>query len=119
MFVTPGLQAVGDDARVRQILRNLLTNAVRYGGPNVAIEAIPDGDGVAITVTDDGDGVPEEAWERIFEPYQRGHETPGLPGSVGIGLAISRQLASLMGGDLTYRFEDGLSLFRLTLRGAA
>ena len=56
--------------------------------------------------------------EQIFEPYHRVHETPGLPGSVGIGLTISRQLARLMDGSLDYRVEGGRSRFRLQLLAA-
>ena len=54
-------------------------------------------------------------WERIFEPYQRAHDRYGQPASVGIGLTISRYLARLMGGDLTYSYVDGWSTFEFTL----
>jgi signal transduction histidine kinase len=106
---------IGDPARVRQILRNLLTNAERYGGPNVSIH-VGEADGwVCIAVADDGSGLPGKEWERIFEPYQRAHLNPGQPESVGIGLTISRQLAELMGGSLRYSREQGRSVFRLCL----
>jgi signal transduction histidine kinase len=52
---------------------------------------------------------------RIFEPYQRAHQTTGLQESIGLGLAVSRQLAHLMSGDLTCRHEQGHSVFELSL----
>ena len=106
---------IGDPARVRQILRNLLTNAERYGGPNVRIDVSEIDGWVCIAVADDGAGLPGREWERIFEPYQRAHLNPGQPESVGIGLTISRQLAELMGGSLGYSREQGRSVFRLCL----
>jgi signal transduction histidine kinase len=110
------VRAVGDPARVRQIVRNLLTNAERYGGSLVTINITKVDDRVLVAVADDGPGLPRHEWDKIFEPYHRGHQTPGRPGSVGIGLAISRQLAELMGGTLTYKREETRSLFLLSLR---
>jgi signal transduction histidine kinase len=110
------VRAVGDPARVRQIVRNLLTNAERYGGSAVTINIATVDDRVLVGVADDGPGLPRHEWEKIFEPYHRGHQSPGRPGSVGIGLAISRQLAELMGGSLVYRHERGRSVFLLSLR---
>ncbi|MGH8915906.1 MAG: ATP-binding protein [Acidimicrobiia bacterium] len=112
------VRANGDPARVRQIVRNLLTNAERYGGSDVAISVKQSEGQVLVTVTDDGPGLPKREWEKIFEPYHRWHDSPGRPGSVGIGLAISRQLAGLMGGTLRYRHEEGVSSFVLALRPA-
>ena len=107
--------ARGDAGRLRQIIRNLLTNAERYGGDDVAIE-VRDADGViAVEVSDDGPGVPDGMAEQIFEPYRRGHDASTTPDSVGIGLAICRQFADLMGGSLTYRRSGDRSRFVLTL----
>ena len=110
--------ALADPARVRQILRNLLTNAERYGGPivTVAIHARPDW--VDIDVIDDGPGLPEDQWDSIFELYHRAHSDDNRPESMGIGLAISRQLAELMDGSLRYSRENGASVFRLRLPAA-
>src|SRR5690606_34074236 len=102
-----------DPMRCRQIVRNLITNAVRYGGPNVHVEVDTDEHDVVIAVRDDGDGVPPEDVEAIFEAYVRSRAF--VPGSVGIGLAVSRKLAGLMGGTLEYRRHDGLTEFRLVL----
>lgn len=110
--------AMADPTRVRQILRNLLTNAERYGGDLVTVVVAGSGGSLFVDVMDDGDGLPGEDWERIFQPYESAHLSTGRPGSVGIGLAISRQLAELMGGSLEYRYQRGRSVFRLKLRSA-
>lgn len=115
---TESHMVVGDPARVRQILRNLLTNAQRYGGPDVAVEISSRNGEVSLDVSDDGPPLPPTEWERIFEPYTRAHEPENQTGSVGIGLAISRQLAELMGGSLVYAREDNRSVFRLHLQAA-
>lgn len=94
--------ALADPQRVRQILRNLITNAVRYGGPNVVIEIGHDTERATVSVSDDGEGIAEDARATIFEPYTRAHHRPGVTESLGLGLAISRELARLMGGDLNY-----------------
>ena len=109
------LVATADPARVRQILRNLLTNSERYGGPDVSVQLSGDESWIDVDVTDDGEGIPQEKWESIFQLYQRGHDDVGRHESMGIGLAVSRQLAELMGGSLTYCREDGRSVFRLRI----
>ena len=96
-------------------LRNLLTNAERHGGPHV-VATISSGHGqTELTVRDDGQGIAADRRDRIFEPYEHGHGRSGMTQSIGIGLAVSRQLAGLMKGDLTYRFERGWNVFALTL----
>lgn len=107
--------AIADPARVRQILRNLLTNAERYGGPNVTVSIRVAPERVDIDVIDDGAGVPEDQWESIFELYHRAHQSDANHDSIGIGLAVSRQLAELMSGSLHYSREGGKSVFRLRL----
>lgn len=116
-FQWPGatVTAIADPARVRQILRNLLTNAERYGGPTVIVGIRARPEWVEIDVVDDGPGLPEEQWESIFELYHRAHSDDSRPESMGIGLAISRQLAELMDGSLHYSRENGSSVFRLRL----
>jgi len=110
--------AYADPNRVRQILRNLVLNALRYGGEHVRIGTHRASGAVAITVADDGPGIPDEARERVFEAYQQAHRAPGLTASIGIGLTVSRRLARLMGGDLTYRYENGKAVFELALPAA-
>jgi signal transduction histidine kinase/PAS domain-containing protein len=110
----PG-KAWADPTRTRQIIRNLLTNAIRYGGDKVVAEASSSGDFTVLSVRDNGPGLPQTEWERIFEPYQRAHDVPTQTGSIGLGLTVSRQLARLMGGNLTYRSAAEESIFELTL----
>ena len=105
----------GDPTRTRQIIRNLITNAVRYGGDRVVIEAVEGDEDTVLTVTDDGPGLDQPHWETIFEPYQRAHEPTTQPASIGLGLTVSRQLARMMGGDLTYEWDDRGSVFSLLL----
>lgn len=113
-----GVKALGDPARIRQILRNLVTNAVRYGGDRIRIDFYHR-DGLArVAVSDDGPGIPIGQADRIFDSYQRAHDSPGVTPSLGLGLTISRRLARLMGGDLTYRREEGWSVFELALPAA-
>ncbi|NOX23871.1 MAG: PAS domain S-box protein [Actinobacteria bacterium] len=107
--------AWADPSRVRQILRNLCTNAARYGGESIEVETFTDGPLARAVVRDNGPGISEDQWERIFDPYCRVHESPGQPGSIGLGLTVSRTLARLMGGDLTYRYENERSVLELTL----
>ena len=110
--------AVGDCARVRQILRNLMSNAERYGGSHRLMTVEVDGVWVRISVCDDGAPLAIETIERIFDRYYRGRHRSGRPGSVGIGLTISRELARLMHGDLTYRHDGTWSRLELTLPAA-
>jgi two-component system sensor histidine kinase MtrB len=110
-----GVLALADATRVRQIIRNLVTNAVRYGGQIIDLAAIRRNGSVVVTVTDDGPGVPEERRESIFEPYERAHTANSQPASVGLGLTVSRQLARLMGGDLIYRSGSRGSSFELSI----
>lgn len=109
-------QVHADASRVRQVLRNLLTNADRYGGPRRRVLAGDVHDRVWIEVRDDGEGVPDAMSDQIFEPYTTAHE--GISGSIGLGLSVARQLASMMGGSLTYRRDNGETVFRLELPSA-
>ncbi len=106
-------QVAADPRRVRQIFRNLLTNAVRYGGPRVRALTGTAGSLAWIEIRDNGDGVPPEQAAQIFEPYSTG--TNGVQGSVGLGLAVARQLAELMDGSLSYERNGSESVFKLAL----
>lgn len=112
------VMAMADSGRYRQVVRNLLTNARRYGGDSVVLEVGSGSDHAFIVVRDDGPGVPQERWELIFEPYER-TQSRSTPGSVGLGLTVSRQLCRLMGGDLTYRYRGGWSEFTVQVPPAA
>lgn len=107
--------AFADGVRFRQVLRNLLTNARRYGGDHVHVEAGTRGALVTVTVVDDGGGVPDDRIEAIFEPYERAHAEPTQPGSVGLGLSVARQLTRMMGGDLSYARVDETTRFEMSV----
>ena len=104
-----------DPGRLRQVIRNLVTNAVRYGGSNLKVRASQGPEMTTVSLADDGTGVAPEDVDRIFLPYVRSQAGPALPGSMGLGLAVARKLCQLMEGDLTYRRDDGWSVFELTL----
>ena len=100
---TGDAKAWADPLRVRQIMRNLVTNAIKYGGDQVVVAVRGgDDDRVKVVVSDNGHGVPEREAGLIFERYYRSAQSPTQPGSVGIGLAVSRQLAEMMQGTLDY-----------------
>lgn len=108
-------RAIGDPDRSRQIIRNLVSNAIRYGGGDIRVEVSSDDEHVSVRVSDAGAAIPPDDRERIFEAYQRAHDAKGVTGSIGLGLAISRQLARLMDGDVTYDHDGLRSVFELKL----
>ena len=108
-------RVVSDPLRLRQIVRNLLTNAIRNGGDRISVRTYMTDDGGHIEVSDDGAGFEAEDAERIFAPYGRAKRTDLATGSIGLGLTVSRQLARLMGGDLVAMRQNGLTTFRLSL----
>jgi signal transduction histidine kinase len=109
------LRAVGDPGRVRQILRNLINNACRYGGPRIEVTIDTVDNVIRLDVADNGPPIPPDMQQRIFEPYQRAHPTGSQPDSVGIGLSIARTLARLMDGDVSYHRRDNWNVFELSL----
>ena len=122
-----GLSAWGDEQRVRQILVNLLANAIKFTEPRGDdpghvtvsagaakepaddVKASGDGPWVYIRVEDTGRGIRPEQQRAVFEPFVQGDMTLTREhGGTGLGLAISRRLARLMGGDLTVDSEPEL-----------
>jgi PAS domain S-box-containing protein len=117
--VAPGLTLSADEDKSRQILLNLLANALKFTPPGGAIivSAAATPTSACIAVRDTGIGVPEPLLEQIFQPFvQAKRALRSRDGGVGLGLAISRQLARAMGGDLTVASPPGQgSTFTLTL----
>lgn len=109
------VQAWADPLRVRQVMRNLVTNAIRYGGDRIVV-GVRAHEGLAqVVVADNGPGVPTHESDLIFERYYRSDHSETQPGSVGIGLAVSRQLAEMMEGTLDYVRGSGQHRFELSL----
>jgi PAS domain S-box-containing protein len=109
---------LGDPLRIRQILINLLSNAIKFtheGG--VVLQLTQEEDQLHFVVEDTGMGLHPEMHERVFSPFEQADgSTSRRFGGTGLGLSISRQLARLMGGDLTLRSQLGQgATFTLTL----
>jgi signal transduction histidine kinase/CheY-like chemotaxis protein len=102
--------ALGDSARVRQILNNLVGNAVKYTvRGRIEIRAsLPEPRRIRVEVADSGPGLTAAELERAFEPFTRVERTgAGIPGA-GLGLSLSRQLAALMNGRLEAESAPGV-----------
>jgi PAS domain S-box-containing protein len=114
------LRVRADAEKVRQVLLNLLGNALKFTDPGGAVTVEcqeHDARTVAVVVGDTGYGIPADRLEMIFDPFvQVGRQLSSANEGVGLGLAISRELARGMGGDLTVRSVVGEgSSFTLTL----
>ncbi len=98
-----------DEKRLRQILINLLSNAIKYtqqGGATLTVRYRSQT--AAIEVRDTGIGIPPEDLERIFEPFERGSAPDAaLQPGIGLGLAITRVLTRILGGEVTVTSETG------------
>lgn len=109
-----GLSAYGDPGRLRQVLLNMLSNAVKFtetGEIEAALLVRPLGEPfveVEFSVRDTGIGITSEQGARLFEPFaQADGSTTRRYGGTGLGLAISKSLAELMGGEFGYESEPG------------
>jgi signal transduction histidine kinase len=117
--VEPGVVRT-DRLRFRQLLRNLLSNARKYGGENIRVEGRVEGRTYLCAVIDDGPGVPTEIEDRLFERFvHQGHQT-ATKDSVGLGLSIVHALAQGMGGSVSYERlnEETHFILRLPLASA-
>lgn len=119
----PELLVRADRDRLQRILLNLLTNAAKFtpNGGQVSVGCTVVADRAAIRVADTGRGIPEEMLERVFQPFvQVEAGDAGREHGMGLGLAIGRELARAMGGDLSVESAVGRgSIFTLTLPTAA
>ena len=97
----------GDDCKLRQVLINLLGNAVKFTDQGqIGLEVEQDGRRYAFSVADTGPGITAAARERIFEPFQQAEEG-GVKGGTGLGLAITKRQIELMGGTLALDSTPG------------
>jgi signal transduction histidine kinase len=106
-----GVVAVADGSRLRQILRNLIVNAARYGGPTVSVEVSSDQAWVSIAVKDNGPGLSWTEDTHLFEAFLHRRPASSQPESIGLGLYVSSELAKLMGGDLRYERKESRTSF--------
>jgi signal transduction histidine kinase len=97
------LQLRGDEGLIRQMVLNLIENAVRHtpSGKSVQVATTTAGDDVRVEVSDAGSGIPEQERERIFERFVRLDASVGSNGGGGLGLPIARWIAERHGGTLT------------------
>lgn len=114
----------GDPARIRQVLNNLVSNALKFtesGGVRVTAKALSTPDDATVmlefAVADTGPGLSPSAIERVFSPFTQADETIARThGGTGLGLAISKQLCALMGGDIWVQsVESQGATFRFTV----
>jgi CheY-like chemotaxis protein/HPt (histidine-containing phosphotransfer) domain-containing protein/anti-sigma regulatory factor (Ser/Thr protein kinase) len=125
LYLDPSLPShvVGDEVRVRQILSNLLSNALKFttaGSVTVTLRADPEGDAdhLRLEVTDTGEGISEAAQARLFTEYaQADASTARRFGGTGLGLSICKRLAELMDGTIDVNSAPGAgSTFWVRLR---
>src|SRR5205823_2845849 len=100
---TPAIDA--DPVRIRSVLANLLSNAIRHtpSGGSVSVSARGSGGTVSIAVRDTGEGIPEEVRSRVFERFVKGAGSPGA----GLGLAIAKDIVTAHGGSIDLKSEIG------------
>ncbi|HVU47022.1 MAG TPA: response regulator [Terracidiphilus sp.] len=116
--VAPGLAVNADGTRFKQMLVNLLGNAIKFTpkGGKIELVARPAGDMVQIEVRDSGPGIPPEEKQRIFEAFHRMRQSDKASEGTGLGLAITRRLVELHGGQLDVESQPGMgSCFHFTL----
>ena len=109
---------LADPVRARQILVNLINNAVKYSGSGSQVfvhAAVADAGYAQITIRDNGPGIPDDLLGTIFEPFERASGSANDDG-MGIGLYVSRRLARLMDGDISVdNAPEGGACFTVTL----
>ncbi len=104
-----------DRLRVNQVIRNLLSNARKYGGPNIEVGGRVEGRTYLCWVSDDGPGIPSEVADRLFQRFLHQGQGTAVPGSVGLGLSIVQALLEGMGGSITHTRTDGKTTFAFRL----
>jgi signal transduction histidine kinase len=118
-MVPTDILVMADERRLRQVLHNLVGNAVKYSpaGGTITVVARESRTEVAVSVTDQGVGIPRHMWDRIFHPYQRVEhgEAASIDGT-GLGLAITKGIIEAHGGRIWVESESGAgSTFSFTL----
>jgi signal transduction histidine kinase len=116
MFVEP-MRCVIDQARVAQVVRNLVENAYKYTPERsrVAVTAKSIAGGISIEVTDDGDGIPQDQRNRLFEAFHRGHKGEAGQDGMGLGLYVVNQLVRAMDGRIDLASSSKGTSFTITI----
>lgn len=99
----------GDASMVRRVLKNLLSNALKYRGeepPRIRVRAEPRGHEARFVVEDNGIGIPQEDQDALFEPFQRARNAAGREGT-GVGLALAHRIIERHDGDMGVESEEG------------
>ncbi len=98
-----------DPTRVRQVLFNLVSNAVKFtsGGGHVTLRALVEGRELRFEVADTGVGIPEAARDRMFGVFERFHEGSTEATGTGLGLALTKRLVEQMNGSISFQSEEG------------
>jgi signal transduction histidine kinase len=104
-----------DRVRLRQVFRNLLSNASRYGGENIRVEGRKDNRTYVCSVIDDGPGVSQLVADQLFQKFAHKGRDTAQPGSVGLGLSIVQALTQGMGGSVRYERISGETRFIVRL----
>jgi signal transduction histidine kinase/CheY-like chemotaxis protein len=111
VHIEAGISEVySDELRLKQVVLNLMTNAVKFTGDGgtVVVRAVRNGPEIDITVADTGVGVPESDRERIFESFQQGGRGSSREEGTGLGLTLSRRIVELLGGRMWLESEVGV-----------
>jgi len=114
MFVEP-LSCVLDEARIGQVVRNLVENAYKYAPDRtrVAVTAKAEDEGIILVVADEGPGLPEDRREELFEAFSRIHETSAGKDGVGLGLFVVSQLIGAMDGRIDLKSSRAGATFSI------
>jgi signal transduction histidine kinase len=114
------LELHGDRGKLKQVLLNLLTNAVKYNRPNgdirVACALDAEADQARISVRDTGYGISKENQKQMFQKFFRVADTAGFTQGTGLGLAITKHIVEAHGGQIWLESEEGIgTTFFVTL----
>jgi PAS domain S-box-containing protein len=108
------LVAITDPQRFDQVVSNLLTNAYRYGGPEIVVAGESHNGSILVSVSDNGPGVDEKLIPRMFDPFARGQGSGEVGGS-GLGLAIVKMLVEASNGEISYEGNGDGATFTIKL----
>ena len=117
----PSIAVRADQRRLRQIILNLVSNAIRFSAPSTQVRILTEAaDGSArIHVVDEGPGIPAELMARLFVPFDRLGADAGREGGAGLGLVLARRLSEAMGGSLKLESVVGVGTHAVVVLATA